>query len=148
MKRIHLGAGFFQVAGAGLGEGGGADMFPFGAERFNDGRQNEALNIGARREVRAKLVAFVGIQGAFQQRAENGGFDVAPILAGGFLEQAKLQAVNGQNGAVLKKTAVECEAVCDSEQRNNPCLSAFPRTRCGFFARSLRRWPEVIRAIP
>ena len=59
MERIHLGAGFFEVARAGLGEGGGADIFPFGAERFNDGRQNQPLDIGARRVVCAKLVAFV-----------------------------------------------------------------------------------------
>src|ERR1039458_2191460 len=107
VKGVHLGAGFLRVAGAGLRGGGGADVFQLGAERFNDGRQNEALDIGARGEVRAKLVAFVRIQGAFKQSAENGGFDVAPILKGGFLEQAQLQAVNGKDGAVLKKTAVE-----------------------------------------
>jgi len=37
-------------------DGGGADVFPFSAEWFNDCRQNEAFNVFARREVRAQLV--------------------------------------------------------------------------------------------
>ena len=109
VETVHLGAGFFKVARAGLGDGGGADIFPLGAERFNDGRQHQPLDIGARRVVGAKLVALVRVQGAFQQRAENGGFDLTPILPRGFFQQAELQAVDRQNGVVGKQTAVEVQ---------------------------------------
>ena len=36
----------FNVAAFAQRHGGGADVFPLGAERFNDGRQNEAFHIG------------------------------------------------------------------------------------------------------
>ena len=109
VKAVDFGGGFFDVAGAGVGDGGGADAFPFGAERFDDGGKDEAFDVGARGVVGAELVAFVGIEGALEQGAEDGGFDVAPVLGGGLFEEAELKAVDGQNGVVSKKAAVELE---------------------------------------
>ena len=62
-------------------DGGGADGVPFLADRLDDGGHDEALDVGAGRVVRAELVAFDGVEGAFEQRAEDGGLDVVPFLA-------------------------------------------------------------------
>src|ERR1019366_2419302 len=74
---------------------GGADVFPFGAERFNNRRHHKAFNIGARREMRAQLMplAFTA-QRAFQQRAENGRFNVLPVEGRRRFQNAKLRAVH------------------------------------------------------
>ena len=109
MEVIDDGAGFFEVAGVGVGDGGGADIRPLGAERFDDRGQDEALDIFARRKMRAELVAFHRIQSADEQRAEDGGFDIAPVLARGIFEEAELQAVDGQNGVVGKQAAVKLQ---------------------------------------
>ena len=62
VEGVDHGAGLLEVAGAGVGDGGGADVFPLGAERFDDGGQHEAFDVGARGEVRAELVALVRVQ--------------------------------------------------------------------------------------
>jgi hypothetical protein len=38
MEGVDSGAGFLEVAFAGEGESGGANIFPFSAERFDDRR--------------------------------------------------------------------------------------------------------------
>ena len=66
MEAIDFRAGFFNLPAFADGDGGGADVFPFGAERFNDRRQNEAFDVAARGEVRAELVPLTfAAEGAF-----------------------------------------------------------------------------------
>ncbi len=88
--------GFIDFAEAGVGEGGGADGFPFGAEGLDDGGEDEALDIGARGVVGAEFVAVVRIEGAFEKGAEDGGLDVAPVEAGGGAEEDELVVVDGE----------------------------------------------------
>jgi hypothetical protein len=40
--------------------------------------------------VGAEFVAFVGVEGAFEQGAEDGRFDLAPVVAGGVDQQLDL----------------------------------------------------------
>ena len=90
VELAHDGDGFLElVLGClvGLGVLGGdndpADLglhhVPVGAQRLLDGRPDQALDVGARGVVRAQGVALFGIEGAFQQGAEDGGLDVGPV---------------------------------------------------------------------
>ena len=81
MEGVDLVARLLEVARPGVGEGGGADAFPLGAQRLDDGGQHQAFDVGAGREVGAQLVAFAGIQRPFQQRAEDGGLDAGSSSA-------------------------------------------------------------------
>ena len=87
LKRIHLGQGFLTIALVGQARGRGLHRFPLGAQRLNQRRQHQALDVGARGKVRAQLVPLGRIEGALQQGAENGRFHVAPIGLRGFDQQ-------------------------------------------------------------
>ncbi len=94
-------------------QGGGLGVGPVGAQRLDDGGQHQPLNIGARRVVGAKSVALGGVEGAFQQSAQDGGLDLAPVGLGGFNQEVNLrgreqQAVVGLAGA-LEQLAVEVQ---------------------------------------
>ena len=80
---------------------------PFVAQRFDDGGQHEAFDISARRVMRAQLMAFDGVERAFEQCAENRRFDFAPIAAAGFDQLFELRALNGQGCATFKQAAVK-----------------------------------------
>lgn len=54
-------------------------------------------------------MALLGSQGAFQQRAEDGGFDVTPVALRRLDQQEQLVLVQGQRGGALEKAAVELE---------------------------------------
>ena len=41
--------------------------------------QDEALDVGAGGVVGAELVAVAGVEGAFEEGAEDGGLDLAPV---------------------------------------------------------------------
>jgi hypothetical protein len=53
--------------------------------------------------VGAELVALDGVEGAFEEGAEDGGFDVAPVGAGGFEEEVDLVAVEREDGGSSKR---------------------------------------------
>ena len=111
---FRLGVGFeligldFRLVGF-LVEGGGgdADGVPFVAQRADDGGADEALDVGARGEFRAELVALAGIEGADEQGAEDGGLDAAPIGGGGIGEHVELRGGEREGGGVFKQPAVE-----------------------------------------
>jgi hypothetical protein len=80
---------------------------PAGAQRLDDGGQDEAVDVGARRVVGAEVVALERVEGVFEQGAEDGGFDFGPVGAGGFEQQFDLVAVDRQNLGILEQLAVE-----------------------------------------
>jgi hypothetical protein len=45
VEGVDFGACFFEVARTGMGDGGPANALPFGAERFDHGREDETLDI-------------------------------------------------------------------------------------------------------
>ena len=60
----------------------GQRLLPIGAQRLNDRRDHQPLDIGARRVVGAESGALPLVQRALQQRAEDGGLDIAPVALG------------------------------------------------------------------
>ena len=65
--------------------GRGLHVAPVRAQRLDDGRHHQPLDIGARRVVRAELAALVGVERVLQQRAEDRGLDLAPVLLRGLV---------------------------------------------------------------
>ena len=57
--------------------------------------------------MRAQFVALAFVEGAFQQGAENRGFDGLPVFVGGTDQQGDLLAVQRQGFGIGKETAVE-----------------------------------------
>ena len=122
-KLLHFGAGFGALCVGGLAlqrggfvrqhQGGGLGVGPVGAQRRDDGRQHQPLDIRTRGVVRAQCVALGGVQRAFQQGAEYGGLYLAPVAAGGGDQQVDLigrqqQAVAVFGGA-FEQLAVEVQ---------------------------------------
>ena len=99
--------GVLELAFIGEEQGGGLGVVPVGAQRLDDGGQDEAVDVGARRVVGAEVVAFERVEGAFEQGAEDGGFDFGPVGAAGFEQQVDLVAVERQNLGLLEELAVE-----------------------------------------
>jgi hypothetical protein len=56
-----------------------------------------------------EFVAVARVQGAFEESAEDGGLDVAPVLARGEAKEKELRAIDGQNGVIRKEAAVEAK---------------------------------------
>ncbi len=69
--------GVLELAFVGEQQGGGLDVVPVGAQRLDDGGQDQAVDVGARGVVGAEVVAFERVEGAFEQGAEDGGLDFA-----------------------------------------------------------------------
>ena len=100
VEAVHFGAGFGHLGVVGLAtefrrllrqhDGGGLGVGPVGAQRLHYGGQHQSLHIGARRVVGAQGVALGGVERAFQQGAEDGGFHLAPVGACGGDEQVDL----------------------------------------------------------
>ena len=107
------GADFVQgggrVVGQLVGHGGGLDVLPVVAQRLDQGRQDQALDEGAGREVGAQLVALVLVERTFQQRAEDGRLDVLPVGLGGEQEHADLLDGEVEGVGFLEQAAVEAQ---------------------------------------
>lgn len=65
------------------GFGGDLDGAPLVAQRVDKGGHDQAFDVGAWGVVGTEFVAFAGVEGAFQQGAEDGGLDLAPVVFGG-----------------------------------------------------------------
>jgi hypothetical protein len=59
--------------------------------------------------VGAELVPLDRVEGPFQERAEDGGLDVLPLLARCFDKQIELVAIDGQGRGVGEQAAVELQ---------------------------------------
>ncbi len=101
--------GAVEVVLAGQGERGGLGVGPVLAQRFDHRGQDEALDVGPRGVVGTERVALVGVERAFQQGAEDGGLDLAPLRAGRVDEQHDLRAGERQHVGLLEQLAVEAQ---------------------------------------
>ena len=111
VEAAQFGGGFVGLALGGERQGGGLGVAPFGAQRFDHGGQHQPLDVGARGVVGAELVALARLQRAFEQGAEDGGFDVLPVGAGGLEQQPQLLPVERQGVGRLEQLAVEAQHV-------------------------------------
>ena len=91
------------------GEGRAVHRGPLLAQGLDDGGQDQPFHIGPRGVVGAELVALLGVQGAFEQGAEDGGLHMAPVGLSGVDEQVDLGAVQGQGLTVREQAAVEAQ---------------------------------------
>ena len=80
---------------------------PFRAQHVADRRLNQALYIRARRVVRAELGAVGGRQRLFEQRAEDGGLDILPLMLGRVDQAVEIGRGQGKDAAVREQPAVE-----------------------------------------
>jgi hypothetical protein len=96
-----------ELAFVGEQQGGGLGVVPVGAQRLDDGGQDEAVDVGARGVMGAEVVAFKRVEGAFEQGAEDGGLDFGPVGAAGFEQEVDLVAVERQNFGIFEQLAVE-----------------------------------------
>ena len=85
------------------GEGGAVDRGPFLAQGLDDGGQDQALDVGPRGVVGAEAVALQGVQGAFEQGAEDGGLHMAPVGAAGVDQQVDLRLVERQGLGLVRR---------------------------------------------
>ena len=106
---------------------GGLHIAPILAQRFDDGGRDEPLHIGARRVMRAQLVALAFVQRAFEQRAEDRGFDLFPVGFGGFDEQVQLEVVERQRVRLLEQAAIELFQVLGQDGRKSACVHCIPQ---------------------
>ena len=102
-------------------------MLPVGAQGLDEGGQDEALDVGARGVVGAELVAVAGAEGAFEEGAEDGGLDLAPVGLGGLDEEGELDVVDGERVGVGEEAAVEAEDVAVRGRRRSRRCSSPPR---------------------
>ncbi len=107
VEGVDFGARGVELAFVGEQQRGGLDVAPFVAQRFDDGGQDEAFDVGARGVVGAEGVAFGRRQGAFEQGAEDGRFDLRPVGLAGVEQEADLVAVEGDHVGLLEEFAVE-----------------------------------------
>ena len=87
--------------------GAGQRLFPVGAQRFDDRRDDQPFDVGARRVMRAEFGAFSLVQRTLQQRAEDGGLDIAPVALGGDPELMDIVLFKRDRLSVSKQRAVE-----------------------------------------
>ena len=99
------------LAGALQREGGGLHVGPILAERLDDGGDDEAFDVGAGRVVSAEGVALALIEGALQQRAEDGGLHIFPFGGGGEAEDVELLAVEREGFDGFEEAAIEAQDV-------------------------------------
>ena len=106
-KPDQFGAGFFGLVFFQLAGSGGLCGGPFAAQRFQHRGQHQPLHVAARGVVGTQAVAFAGVEGAFEQGAENGGFHGGPVGFGGAEQQLHLVGGEGQGRHVVKEFTVE-----------------------------------------
>ncbi len=82
------GLAFVEAAGAG-GLGGG----PLAAQGLEHGGQHQALDVAARGVVGTQAVALLGVEGALEQGAEDGGLHLGPVGLGRLQQQGGLVGV-------------------------------------------------------
>ena len=85
------------------GEGGAVHRGPLLAQGLDDRGQDQALHIGPRGVVGAELVALQGVEGAFEQGAEDGGLHMAPVGLAGVDEQVDLALVERQGSGLAQR---------------------------------------------
>jgi hypothetical protein len=69
-----------------------ADFGPAAAKRVHENGLDDEADIGFAGVVGAKLRALVGIEAAFEERAEDGGLDAGPVELGGEGEDGEIVA--------------------------------------------------------
>ena len=80
MKLLDGGDGLFRLLATPQTLHRAQHALPILAQRINHGGEHQALHIGARRVMRAKLLALVLVQRLFKQCAENRRLHLAPIV--------------------------------------------------------------------
>ena len=60
--------------------------------------------------------AFGGVEGALEEGAEDGGFDVGPVVLGGGVEDAEVGEVEFDGGGIGEEAAVEVGDVVGAEE--------------------------------
>ncbi len=88
---------------------GGEGVGPVAAQGLDKRGYDEALDIGAGRVVGAEGVTFGGIQGPFEQGAEDGRFDVTPAGIGRFDKVAELVARERECSGRFEQAAIEAQ---------------------------------------
>ncbi len=107
VEGAQLGDGLFLFALSGEQHGGALHVGPALAQRLDHGGLHQAVDVGARRVVRAQRVALVHVERAFEQGAEDGRLDLGPVGFGGFEQQRDLRAGQWQNLGRFEELAVE-----------------------------------------
>jgi hypothetical protein len=79
VEGVDLGTRGVEPAFVGEQQGRRLDVAPFAAQRLDDGRQDQAFDVGTRRVVGAERVPLAGRQCAFEQGAEDRRFDLRPV---------------------------------------------------------------------
>ena len=100
-----------DLAFVGQQQRGGLDVGPVFAQRRDDRGQHETFDVCARRVVRAESVAFGVAEGLLQERAENGGFDFAPVGTRGGEQRVDVFLGEREGVRRLEKLAVELQHV-------------------------------------
>ena len=95
--RVFLAQGFHQRF----------HFFPIGAQRLDDGGNDDAFHIGARRVMGTQLGTLGRIERAFEKGAKNGGFHIRPDLGGGDVEFDDFILLQLQGFARFEQHAVE-----------------------------------------
>ncbi len=127
VEGVHGLARLGRPAFGGQQQRGGLGIGPVGAQRLDHRGQHQALDVGARRVVRAELVALLGHQGALQQGAEDGGLDVAPVEARRLQQQGDLVAVQRQHLGIAEQLAVEAQHVLADGHRKRAAVHRLPQ---------------------
>jgi hypothetical protein len=78
------------------------DVVPIGTEGFDDGGHDESFDVGARRVMRTKGVPFFGIQRPFEQCAEDGGLNIAPVGVCSIDQESEFVAGQGESRRVFE----------------------------------------------
>jgi hypothetical protein len=65
-----------------------------------------------------EFVTFARVERAFQEGAEDGWLDIAPILQRGGFKEVELSAVYGESGVIREQAAVEAEKFCSENDGN------------------------------
>jgi hypothetical protein len=118
--------------------GGQPGGFPFLAERVDDARADEALDIGAGCVFRAEFVALAGVEGAGEQGAEDGGLDIGPIGGRGSGKHGDLRGGEREGAGVLKEAAAEVGDLLEEERGVVGAGGHFPPERTDEDGEALR----------
>ncbi len=127
MKAEDFGQRFAVFALLFKGQRGGLHLSPFGAQRFDDSRQHQPFDIGARGVMGTELVALMRVEGALQQGAEDGGFNIAPVGFGGLNQQVELVASQRNGAGVGKQPAIEAQHLAAQNRRETPGVHVLPQ---------------------
>jgi len=84
-----------------------AELAPLCSQRFEDDRFDDAGNVILANVVRSQLPAFFWIEAAFEQRAENGGFNFCPVFLSCAVNHLEFLCREGQGRRVIEQAAVE-----------------------------------------